>query len=84
MLQSNFERMIALAETVFASKQDPEQLDVDQAVIDRLHSIHAACVSEYEEGNGPIAWVLVIPTTHELMQLFLSKKISEKELFNQN
>jgi len=30
---------------------------------------------------GPVAWVLIFPTTKKLMQLFLEKKISEKQLF---
>ena len=38
-------------------------------------------VSEYDDGNGPVAWVLMIPTTLDLMNRFLEHKISEKELF---
>jgi hypothetical protein len=34
-------------------------------------------------GTGPVAWVLIIPTTSELMHQFLEKKITEKELFDQ-
>ena len=75
--------MIQMAEEVFAVKNDPDQLDVNEEVIERLHTIHPATVSEYNEGNGPIAWILLIPTTLELMNLFLEHKISEKELFDQ-
>jgi GNAT superfamily N-acetyltransferase len=78
---SNFERMIQLAEDVFAVKNDPEQLDVNQDVLDRLKRIHPSTVSEYADENGPVAWVLVIPTTLDLMHQFLKHKISEKELF---
>ena len=60
---------------------DPDQLDVDQHVIERLLRIHPATVSEFNEGNGPVAWVLIIPTTHALMDKFLNGRISEKELF---
>ena len=73
--------MMQLAEDVFASKNDPDQLDVNQQVLERLQLIHPAAVSEYDDGNGPVAWVIVIPTTVELMNLFLENKISEKELF---
>lgn len=79
---SNFERMIQLAEEVFAVKSDPNQLDVNEEVIDKLHRIHPASVSEYDDGNGPVAWVLLIPTTIDLMYRFLENKISEKELFD--
>jgi len=80
---SNFERMIQLAENVFASKSDPNQLDVNEKVIERLKKIHPATVSEFDDGKGPVAWLILIPTTLELMHKFLEKKISEKELFEQ-
>ena len=74
--------MIHLADEVFAVKNDPSQLDVNEAVLERLKNIHPATVSEETDDNGPVAWVLLIPTTLELMNKFLEKKISEKELFN--
>lgn len=73
--------MIKLANEVFAVKSDPSQLDVDQNVLDRLKQMHPATISEYNEGNGPCAWVLLIPTTLDLMHRFLSGEISEKELY---
>jgi ribosomal protein S18 acetylase RimI-like enzyme len=82
MSLSNFERMIQLAEEVFAAKEDPDQLDVNQEVLERLDRIHPATVSEYDDGNGPVAWVLLIPTTLDLMNRFLENAISEKELFD--
>ncbi|MFA5972355.1 MAG: GNAT family N-acetyltransferase [Lentimicrobiaceae bacterium] len=79
---SNFERMIQLADEVFATKSDPNQLDVNETIIERLLQIHPSTVSEYDDGNGPAAWVLLIPTTLELMKRFLEHSISEKELFD--
>lgn len=79
----NYKRLIKLADEVFAVKDDPSQLDVDQSVLDRLKKIHPATISEYNEGNGPCAWVLLIPTTTDLMNLFVSGKITEKELYEQ-
>jgi predicted GNAT family acetyltransferase len=73
--------MIQLAEDVFAVRNDPDQLDVNQEVIERLKKIHPSSVSEYDEGNGPVAWLLLIPTTNDLMNRFLENKITEKELF---
>lgn len=81
MSESNYERMIQLAELVFDTKSDPDQLDVDEIVIERLLRIHPSTVSEYDDGNGPVVWILVLPTTSVLMKLFLNKEISEKELF---
>jgi ribosomal protein S18 acetylase RimI-like enzyme len=81
MALSNFERMIQLADEVFAVKSDPNQLDVNEEVLDHLRRIHPATVGEYDDGHGPVAWVLVIPTTLELMNQFNQDEISEKELF---
>ena len=81
MSLSNLQRMIQLADQVFATKNDPSQLDVNQEVIEHLQRIHPATVSEFDDGNGPVAWVLLIPTTLDLMNRFLENKISEKELF---
>jgi GNAT superfamily N-acetyltransferase len=82
MASSNFERMIQLADEVFAVKNDPSQLDVNQEVLERLRKLHPDTISEYNEGNGPLAWVLLMPTTLDLMKRFLESEISEKELFN--
>lgn len=83
MAKSNFERLIELADKVFAVKSDPSQLDVDQNVLARLKKMHPATISEYNEGNGPCAWVLLIPTTLDLMNRFVSGEITEKELYEQ-
>lgn len=83
MSLSNYERLIKLADEVFAVKSDPTQLDVDEEVLERLRQIHPATISEYNEGNGPCAWVLVIPTTLDLMNQFVECKITEKELYQQ-
>ncbi len=81
MSKNNFEEMIQLAEDVFAVKNDPSQLDVNEDVIARLMQLHSATVSEKEDEDGPVAWILLIPTTLELMNQFLQYEISEKELF---
>lgn len=78
---SNVERMLQLADNVFASRVDPEQLDVNPDIIQQLMVLHPSTVSEFDDGQGPVAWVLVIPTTKELMTRFLDGQISEKQLF---
>ncbi len=65
----------------FQLKTDPGQLAVDEHVLERLLLIHPSTVSEFDNGNGPVVWILLIPTTIVLMDQFLSKSISEKELF---
>lgn len=82
MTLSNFERLVQLADEVFAVKSDPSQLDVNPEVLERLQALHPATVSAFDDGNGPVAWVLLIPTTLELMNRFLDCQILEKELFD--
>lgn len=80
-MTNNLERLIHLAEKTFAVKNDPSQLDVNQEVLLKLQNIHPSTVSEYSDDNGPVAWLLLIPTTSVLMDQFISGIITEKELF---
>lgn len=82
MKESNFSRMMKVIEDTFAIRNDPAQLQVDEEVIEKLEKIHPATLSEYDEGDGPCVWILVIPTTTELMNLFVSGSISEQGLFD--
>ncbi len=81
MPRTNLERMIQLADDVFAVRSDPNQLDINPQVMDKLREIHPSTILGFDEGNGPLAWILLIPTTTELMQQFLGGNISEKQLF---
>jgi ribosomal protein S18 acetylase RimI-like enzyme len=82
MSESNFERLIRLAEEIFDVRNDPDQLGIDELVMERLQQIHPGTLSEEDYGEGPVAWVLVIPTTLALMNEFLEGRISERELFD--
>ena len=74
--------MMKIIDEVFAVRNDPEQLQVNQQVLEKLEQIHPASLSEYNEGSGPAVWVLVIPATAELMFCFVEGKISEQQLFD--
>ncbi len=82
MTLSNFERMIQLAEEVFDVRNDPNQLSVDEKVIEHLNRIHPSTLSEFNDGNGPVVWILIIPTTLDLMNKFITKSITEQELLD--
>ena len=73
--------MIQLSDAIFSSRNDPNQLNVDENVMEHLQLIHPNSISEYDDGNGPICWILCIPTTLDLMNQFINQKISEKEFF---
>jgi ribosomal protein S18 acetylase RimI-like enzyme len=82
-MSDKFERMIQLVTEFFDVKNDPDQLSVDEKVMEKLNKIHPSCMSEYNEGDGPIVWILLIPTTEDIMKRFLAKEISETQLLNE-
>jgi len=82
MINDNFRRLLELADKVFAVKDDPGQLNVTPEVMERLRTIHPSTISDMDYGDGPVAWLLLIPTTKEIMELFISRKISENQLFS--
>lgn len=79
---SNFERMMNLVNEVFDTRSDPSQLQVDEAVISKLQLLHPATLSEFDDGNGPAIWILLIPTSIATMHLFLEGKIDENKLLS--
>jgi ribosomal protein S18 acetylase RimI-like enzyme len=80
MAEDNLQRMIQLADEFFETKNDPGQISVAEEVMSMLQKIHPATLSEKKDENGPIAWVLVLPTTLRLMEEFVAEQINEREL----
>ncbi len=83
MGKSNLERMIRLAEEFFETKNDPTQISVTAEVMERLRRLHPATLTEQDDGEGPVAWILAIPTTNSLMNRFIAKQINEQELLDE-
>jgi GNAT superfamily N-acetyltransferase len=79
-MTDHFTRMLQLAESFFDAKNDPDQLAVTDADRERLLQLHPATMSEERDGDGPVAWLLLIPTTLALMERFLALEIGEREL----
>lgn len=82
MAESNFQRMIAIINETFATRNDPDQLQVTEQDREKLEQLHEDTLSEYSEGNGPCVWVLIFPTTKKLMHEFIEGKLSETELLH--
>ncbi|UPT67672.1 MAG: GNAT family N-acetyltransferase [Sphingobacteriales bacterium JAD_PAG50586_3] len=76
----NYDRMLQLVNDFFGTRTDPDQISVTPDQLERLLAIHPATMGEIANEDGPILWLLVVPTTTEIMQLFLDKKITELEL----
>lgn len=79
-MNENLRRMLELVDEAFDVKNDPGQLNVTPKVAKRLEQIHPATLTEYNLGDGPLAWILVIPTLSSLMNDFISKRITEQQL----
>jgi ribosomal protein S18 acetylase RimI-like enzyme len=78
----NLERMIALATEVFDAKNDSEQISVTEQDMERLRALHPACMTQEATEDGPVAWILLFPTRHDLMERFLRKEISERAILS--
>lgn len=79
-MKPNFQRMLDLIDEVFATRNDPGQIQVTQKQLKKLEKIHPATLSEISNEDGPLIWILVIPVTNEVMEDFLADKITETEL----
>jgi hypothetical protein len=78
--QRNYGRMMKLAEEFFNMKNDPSQINVDEETVRQLNAIHSRSLNEKQDEEGPIAWVLLFPTTEKLMKQFIDHQINETEL----
>jgi hypothetical protein len=80
MSGANYNRMLQLIDEVFATRNDPDQIQVNQKQMQKLQQIHPDTLTEKADKNGPVIWLLMIPTTNSIMIDFLSGIISEKQL----
>jgi hypothetical protein len=76
----NLTRMIQLADDVFGLKQDSTQISVNAKVMSQLRKIHPDSLSEKNTKKGPVAWILLFPTTEDLMKQFIKQQINERDL----
>ncbi len=79
----NYDRMMQVIDEVFSTRNDPDQLQVTRKQMEKLQRIHPRTLSELADENGPVIWVLMIPTTSEVMFQFVERNISEKQLLEQ-
>lgn len=82
MKEKALERMLAIAESYFGTKDDPTQIPITKETFFKLQKLHPKTVIYELEGEDPISWVVTIPTSRELAQKFLSKQMNERELLD--
>ena len=76
----NFKRMMEVINDTFDTRNDPDQISVTEKQREKLAEIHPATLSELANEDGPIVWILMIPTTAAIMNQFISGAISETAL----
>lgn len=81
-MQDKMKRMLQLVGDFFDVKNDPEQLSMTDEVRKKLLQLHPYSMLEYNEGDGPIVWILIIPVKGATMNLFLKGEISEGKLLD--
>jgi len=67
----------------FDTRNDPDQISVTPQDRAKLESIHPATLSEYTDGDGPVVWIMLIPTTKAIMDRFITGTITEQQLLNE-
>ena len=72
--------MMKLVTEFFDVKHDPEQISMNDEEREKLTTLHPATLSEMANEDGPIVWILLVPTTQTIMHQFLKGEISEKQL----
>ena len=75
-------RGIEIGEEIFATEAAPDQMQVSEANFEKLKALDPNTII-YEVIDGePVAWVVVVPTSREIMNKFLTKEIGEQRLLD--
>ncbi|MEK7585183.1 MAG: GNAT family N-acetyltransferase [Patescibacteria group bacterium] len=83
MDKETLEKIRRISEKFFGTQSDPDQMPVNQESADKLHAIHPdTIIYKFDGPRNPIAWSVVVPTSIGVMNGFLNKEISEKELLD--
>ncbi len=83
MNKDAFEKILKISEEFFGTENDPDQMPITNESADKLRSIHPDTLAYIFDGeNNPIAWAVVVPTSVGVMNSFLNKKITERELLD--
>lgn len=76
-------KMMAVADELFGTQSDPDQIPVTMDSWNRISRISKDFLSCRLTDDGELkGWAVVIPTTRQVMGDFLTGRISEKELMH--
>ncbi len=74
------EKILKVSEEFFGTQTDPDQIVISTESANKLFSIHPDTILYKFNGEDPIAWSTIVPTSVDTMNKFVSKEISEREL----
>ena len=80
----NYQRLLELADQLFNTKSDPEQLDVNEHVIETLQHIDPVLIYEHQFEQEAVAWITLIPSNKVLTEAFLQGVLTEKMYFEKS
>lgn len=72
-----------LAEEFFGTQNDPAQIPVNLDSYNKLIKLWPESIAyELDDKGQPISWAVTVPTSRELMNKFLKKEITERQLLD--
>ncbi|HXK36492.1 MAG TPA: hypothetical protein VJ553_02830 [Candidatus Paceibacterota bacterium] len=82
-IDSIIAKEMEIAERIFGTRQDPDQIPINRKSLRKLMTLSPEAIQhKLDERGEPIAWVVVVPTTKELMEEFLQGRLTERQLFD--
>lgn len=83
MPEETVREMNRIAEEMFGTTHDPEQIPITRESADKLDALTSHwLVYEHDVGGKPISWVVVVPTQRDLAERFLRGEVSERRLLD--
>ncbi len=76
------DKILKISDQYFNSIDDLEQFPATEQSRRKLQTLHPNSRCCFVKNGEPISWIAIIPTTKVLMQQFLDKTISERQLLD--
>ncbi len=73
----------ALAEAYFTTHQDPDQIPVNEENRRWIYEHIPECLNIIRDDEKIVGFSFILPTSYQIMEAFLSKKINEAKMFEE-
>lgn len=80
--EKDLEKICEIAENVFGTAEDPDQVDANLENSLKLRSVDSHSILVEKEGDTLVGWAVAMPSSLENMRAFLNEDISERSLFD--